>query len=518
MKIDLLPPQEKKRIALANFNHLLAFLAICLTIISAIFIIFLLSVIESRPALFDLLAPMNNSNTTTLSPTFYWQQTIDPDFQNYTLLIDTNQQFPSPDFTYVTFPLTNTSFSMTGSLVYNTLYYWMVVAYDSFGNYRNSTGIFTYIPWNQPPVVTLWKTIDGDNDPDGNVTFIYEVEDEDVSTCTLYANFSGFFSPNQTVPVSVGINSFVVNDLPVNLSIIWNVECNDSQGLGSFSDENRTLIITGPLAWYDNITLTSGVEVNNTPPEGGSAGGSAAVDLLGGMQSSVNFSAIFTDDNGFADIVIVNGTIWHFGNTSYAADDNETNHYVTNCTIANETNSSINATCQFDVWFFANNGTWTFTAYAEDEVENSSNISINFTILPLSAIDVNVTGIGYGNVSSFDITPEISVAIINAGNSPIDVGMYGYGGVLDDGLAFSCPYNNISMSNQRFSAVPGTDFTLMNPLSASSSSPSLVDLSIEKTQTSASNRTGDVYWRLEIPPEPFGLCNGSVVISAEVDV
>ncbi|MFH1460959.1 MAG: PilN domain-containing protein [Patescibacteria group bacterium] len=44
MKINLLPPQEKKKIALANFNHLLAFFSVCLAIISAIFIIFLLSV------------------------------------------------------------------------------------------------------------------------------------------------------------------------------------------------------------------------------------------------------------------------------------------------------------------------------------------------------------------------------------------------------------------------------------------------------------------------------------------
>jgi len=44
MRINLLPPQEKKKIALANFNHLLACLVFYLVIISAIFIILLLSV------------------------------------------------------------------------------------------------------------------------------------------------------------------------------------------------------------------------------------------------------------------------------------------------------------------------------------------------------------------------------------------------------------------------------------------------------------------------------------------
>jgi hypothetical protein len=218
------------------------------------------NVTASPPSDFNLLAPTNATVSTNLIPNMNWQQTTDETFANYTLILDKDSTFATPDYTYAISPITNTSYILGFALDVNSVYYWRVIAYDIFGNSKNSTNDFIYITDNSGPLITL-------NIPEtnsfvlmSNVLFNYTpIDANTISNCTLYTNATGTFSPNQT-------NFTIANTLPNYLSMnlndgyyLWNILCFDQVGNYKFSNNNFTLKIdTTP----PNVTILN--PQNNT--------------------------------------------------------------------------------------------------------------------------------------------------------------------------------------------------------------------------------------------------------------
>jgi hypothetical protein len=217
------------------------------------------------PDVFELITPIDNTEAFSLNPTLNWEETITPDFKNYTILLSKSQTFNTIDFTYNTFQISNTTFTVTSALDANSVYYWKVIAYDIFGNSRNSTSTFRYVNDRISPTVTL-------NSPQNNgfltnslATFTYTPNDaNNIASCRLYGNFSGTWQLVQTnTTITKATTNFFIQTIPEGPSI-WNVQCFDLANNSAFATSNRTVILdtTGPV-----ITLVSPANnslINNT--------------------------------------------------------------------------------------------------------------------------------------------------------------------------------------------------------------------------------------------------------------
>ncbi|MGC8929872.1 MAG: CARDB domain-containing protein, partial [Candidatus Woesearchaeota archaeon] len=202
-------------------------------------------VVPSPPSEFDLISPYNKTESKNLVPTLTWQQTQEQTFSNYTIQISKDSSFTTIDYAYYTFEITNTSYTVDYALDANSMYYWRVIAYDVFGNYRISTNYFVYITDTISPTITLIYPENNTILSQNQITFKYVPNDANtLNTCALYGNFSGSFSK---IVESNNITKGVENNLTttiVNEGIFaWNVWCNDTATNNGFSTQNYTLML-----------------------------------------------------------------------------------------------------------------------------------------------------------------------------------------------------------------------------------------------------------------------------------
>ena len=218
------------------------------------------------PDQFNLLSPPNATESRDLTPTLEWEEASTPDFANYTILIDKGPGFGSLDFTYHTFSVDDTSLELPLALDANDVYYWKVIAYDVFGNSRNSTDYFKYINDRTPPTVTLNNPANNDFTTNEIVMFNYTPNDQNtIDSCTLYGNFSGSWQPVHTnYSISKGQPNFFSYEVVEGVNT-WNVQCNDSAGNAAFASQNRTIILdqTGPIVNLNNPANNSLIDDTN---------------------------------------------------------------------------------------------------------------------------------------------------------------------------------------------------------------------------------------------------------------
>ncbi|MGV8150808.1 MAG: hypothetical protein ACP5NV_03720 [Candidatus Woesearchaeota archaeon] len=218
------------------------------------------NVTSSDPANFNLIAPLNSTVSSILVPNMTWQQTIDDDFSNYTLIIDTDPDFATPDFIYYIYSMANSYYVLDFSLDANTQYYWMVTAYDIFGNYRNSTDKFKYVTDTLAASVSL-NSPQNNTYVSGNAVFDYTPTDiNGIDRCVLYGNWSGSFIQNETNNSILSSQSNYFNLNLLDGIYLWNIRCFDVANNSGFAAANNTFIVdnTGPivsLAWPQNNTL-----------------------------------------------------------------------------------------------------------------------------------------------------------------------------------------------------------------------------------------------------------------------
>ncbi len=207
------------------------------------------------PEPFSLLSPPNATESRDLTPLLEWEQTSTPDFANYTILISKDPGFTNPDFVYNTFEITNTSLELPLALDANDVYHWKVIAYDVFGNSKESNETFTYINDRTPPTVTLNNPEDNEFTSLDTINFTYTPSDENtIESCTLYGNFSGVWEAVQTSFSIVNGEENIFQETILEGYNSWNVECTDLAGNAAFASENRTVVVdqTGPV-----VTLTN---------------------------------------------------------------------------------------------------------------------------------------------------------------------------------------------------------------------------------------------------------------------
>ncbi len=276
---------------------------------------------------------------------------------------------------------------------------------------------------------------------------------------------------------------------------------------------------------YAHINLTASgtatcTDWNNQPPvitsiilDDSQSSPSNQIDLNAGNTRTVYCNVTVYDYNGYATINHVNSTIYHATKISSSPDLNMS-HYTTN--LCSETGNNGADTkyfsCQFDVWYWALNGTWFCNATAKSNADIISKL-VNSTINPLYALNVSNT-IDFGIMQPMQISPaDIIKNVTNIGNMVLDLGLDGYGIFDDDNIGMNCSEGNISLDSERYSLNFGQSWNSMTPLTDITSYMPSFDLN-PRNDTNATKSIKEIYWKLQVDPKTRGVCNGTVVFTA----
>lgn len=263
---------------------------------------------------------------------------------------------------------------------------------------------------------------------------------------------------------------------------------------------------------YDHVNVTTRANITNAAPEILSVLIDQGVTLNAGNNKTVYCNATIRDWNGWDDVILVNATLFHETSTHESADDGNTHYTNASCfNTGNDGSFTTEYSCGFDVIHYANNGTWTCNLTAEDSFFFTDSLANTTSINELYALNVTDT-IDYGDLAVTDTSPEIPATITNLGNMNINVSVLGYGLTQGDGLGLVCTQgSNITVENQRFATSAAVDWTLKTPLQQTNQ-----DMAITLNQPTDLTVpiTFITYWQLYVPPNPFGLCTGTIRFTA----
>jgi len=278
--------------------------------------------------------------------------------------------------------------------------------------------------------------------------------------------------------------------------------------------------IIGPN--YKNVTVWTHVNITHSKPEVvnitiyESANASARnITVNAGGLRNIYCNATLRSWDGFSDITYVNATLFYngVGVNSSSHDDNNTHYTNSSCTL----NESVSAylgwyVCSFDVYYYANNGTWSCNVTVENSW-NYTNTGVNSTLF-YPVYSLNVTdGIDYGGVAVYGFSNDTQANVTNFGNMPINITVEGYGTKRNDGLAMNCSLNsNITVDNEKFSLSNGTAYGSKTALTGNSDLIS--GLTMPKQTLSSTQIINSTYWQLYIPPNPAGNCTGWILFTA----
>lgn len=262
---------------------------------------------------------------------------------------------------------------------------------------------------------------------------------------------------------------------------------------------------------YEYVNVTTRANITNAAPEILSVLISQDITLNAGGTKIVYCNASIRDWNGWTDVIFVNATFFH-ETSSHEAINNGSVHY-TNASCENTGNDGEFITeysCSFEVVHYALNGSWTCNVTAEDSFFFTDSLANTTTINELYALNVTDT-IDYGDLNVTDTSADIPATITNIGNMNINVSVLGYGLTQGDGWGLVCEQgSNITVENQRFAIAPAIDWLSKTPLQETNQ-----DMSITLNRRNDSAPvTFTTYWQLYVPPNPFGLCTGTIMFTA----
>jgi len=294
-----------------------------------------------------------------------------------------------------------------------------------------------------------------------------------------------------------------------------------------------SMVSPGVMGEINGTTITKVWVWNTEPNITGVTVGPSTITLIPGNTTRINCTAIVWDWNGYADVNVTNATFYHNTVTATDPDDNN-NHYTiedinTNCTCVQNGASATNASCYcfFDIWYYANNGTWTCNMTIKDMGGNATereymfndSATGNATINTLIGMDV-VSLVDYGNLSVTETSTEKEINITNFGNEDINISVRGYGGTNDTkrnnptNSSFICELGNMHLGQERYAVSTGVDWTVMTNLTNTSTLIQNFTLPQRTNDTDYGNDKNQTYWKLKVPLTVAGYCNGTLEFTA----
>ncbi|MCF7865842.1 hypothetical protein K9M18_00200 [Candidatus Woesearchaeota archaeon] len=270
---------------------------------------------------FNLTNPTNNTLSADRQPVLNWEQTSAYKFKNYTIQIDNNSDFSSPEQIIIKTVLTENT-STTSNLPADQTSYWRVIAYNEYNNATYSNQIFRYETDNTNPIINLTTPSQNQIFYTNTIIFNYTPNDLHLKNCTLYTDVNGTWFANETNTTPINNQPNYFNKTINDGYYTWNVECYDEVNQKSFSENNNSFII-------DTIPPTINLETpqNNTLNEttNNILFEYNVTDILTSIQ---NCEMILDEDIKDTDISITENTTQNF--TIFVANGNH--NWSINCT------------------------------------------------------------------------------------------------------------------------------------------------------------------------------------------
>ena len=263
---------------------------------------------------------------------------------------------------------------------------------------------------------------------------------------------------------------------------------------------------------YEFRNITTQVNVTNSFPEILNVSIDQDITLNAGGFKTIFCNASIRDWNGWDDISLVNATFYHSSSTHESANSGNSHYTNSSCENVNNVGDYIAVyECSFEIIHYANNGSWSCNVTAQDTFGFSDNLSNTTSINELYAI--NVTSIlDYGNLTVTETSDEVIANITNLGNMPIGVDVLGYGEVEGDGFGLICALGgNIDVEHQRFSSASNL-WIDKTPLNSTNQD---MGITIPQPTDLTAPTFWETFWQLYVPPNPQGLCTGTLRFTAK---
>jgi hypothetical protein len=264
---------------------------------------------------------------------------------------------------------------------------------------------------------------------------------------------------------------------------------------------------------FDQVNVTAQVNITGSTPDvlNVNISGGVNITLNAGSTRTVYCNASLRDWNGYNDIIAVNATFYHYLNTSDQTDDRNEHYTNTSCVaVSNDAQYLVNYSCSFEVYYYAYNGTWFCNVTANDSsgfVGSGYNRTGIFALFALNVTNV----IDYGQMIVNNYSDNVTANITNFGNVPFNISVLGYGQTQGDGLGFVCQYgSNISVNQQRFYKAL-VDYNSKITLASTNKD---LNITVARQTNDFAQVNATTYSQLFVPPNPFGLCTGTVRFTA----
>jgi hypothetical protein len=234
--------------------------------------------------------------------------------------------------------------------------------------------------------------------------------------------------------------------------------------------------------------------------------------LSAGYTRFINCTVTATDAEGAENIVNASATFYYYLNKTSDSDNNNVHYTNNSCSYVSSNSTSKTFLCGFNVYYFANNGTWNCNATVNNGLFYSASANNSTIINPLYALNFS-DGISFGNVQGGIESSDIIANVTNVGNMPINISLQGYAISIGDNTGMNCSDNtNITITNIKFSTALGQTFAQKNPLDGAIQS---LNITLQKP-TSITPIINNTYW--QIMPDPGSInrqCTGFIIFSAE---
>jgi len=275
----------------------------------------------------------------------------------------------------------------------------------------------------------------------------------------------------------------------------------------------------GPGPNYKNVSVHTTVNVTQGYPEirNITCNNRTALTLNAGSTQTMTCTISIRDYNGGGDISYINGTFYYYLNQSSDPNDNNVHYTNTTCTNGTVNGYDVNWTCAFDIYYYANNGSWRANMSVIDKYNLTARSYTNVTINQLYALNVtNLIDFMNMAVGDTSLTPVVA-NITNFGNMNINISIYGFGGdneTTGANYAMLCDIRNITLPNERYS-LSSIGYDTMTPVT--NTYAPIPGFTIIQQTDDAQQVINSTYWRLHVnlTSNPFGVCNGTVVFSAQ---
>ncbi len=276
-----------------------------------------------------------------------------------------------------------------------------------------------------------------------------------------------------------------------------------------------------------NSTVIARVNVSNTEPivyEVRITHPTVPIDLTPGNVTIVTCNGSVRDINGYDDIKNVSATLYYDGTAAGATDDNNTHYTNVSCgtctVIEGSNNQNGSCLCNFAVQYFANPGDWRCNMTVNDSggIVASNYSYSTYRINELLALELENLSIDYGALSVTQTSDAKRKNITNIGNIPINITVRSFGGDNESiGINHTmiCEAGtNITFGYQRFSLFDSTDFGSMYNIT--NQTQKIINLTIPKRTLNEGigNSSNSTYWRLQVPAQASGICNGTIIFGA----